>query len=141
MSRFFLLLLAVVFAAGARAADISVSDAWIRLLPAGVPAGGFFTVRNRGSQAVTLTGASSPDYAMVMLHETREEGGVSKMSAVPGIAVPPGGKVSFRPGGYHLMLTHPRHPIAVGAHVPVTLEFAGGGKVTAQFEVRGPAAR
>jgi copper(I)-binding protein len=141
MPRFIFLLLAIAFAASARAADIAVFDAWIRLLPAGAPAGGFFTIRNRGARAVTLAGASSSDYAMIMLHQTREEGGVSKMAAVPAVTIPPGGTLSFRPGGYHLMLMEPRHQIAVGSHVPVTLEFAGGGKVTAPFAVRGPAAR
>lgn len=75
------------------AAGITVTDAWIRLLPAGVPAGGFFTLYNQGTRAVTLVGAKSPEYGMVMMHRSFEEGGASKMVQVERIDVPPGGKV------------------------------------------------
>lgn len=141
MARFFVLIASALFAASAWAADLTVSGAWIRRLPAGVPAGGFFTVHNVGKQDTALVGASSPAYGMVMIHKSKEEGGVSKMAKVGKIELPAGGKVSFRPGGYHLMLIHARHEIALGAKIPVTLEFAGGQKVTTLFEVRGPTAR
>jgi periplasmic copper chaperone A len=141
MARVAVLIASALLAASAWAADITVSGAWIRHLPAGVPAGGFFTVHNLGSKATALVGASSPDYGMVMLHETVEEGGVAKMVAVDKIVLPAGGKVTFRPGGYHLMLMHAKHEIAVGSKVPVTLQFSGGQTVTAIFEVRGPTAR
>ncbi|HVB47028.1 MAG TPA: copper chaperone PCu(A)C [Burkholderiales bacterium] len=141
MARLALLLASALFAASAWAAGISVSGAWIRHLPAGVPAGGFFTVHNQGRQAAALVGASSPDYGMVMIHQTVEKGGMSMMKPVDRIEVPAGGKVTFRPGGYHLMFMQAKHDIKVGSKVPVTLEFSGGRKVSAQFEVRGPTAR
>lgn len=141
MKRLAVLIASVLFAATAWAGDVTVSGAWIRHLPAGVPAGGFFTAQNHGKQATALVGASSPDYMMVMMHKTVEQGGVSKMMAVDKVELPAGGEVSFHPGGYHLMFMHARHEIRVGSKVPVTLEFSGGEKVTAQFEVRGPTAR
>jgi len=98
-------------------------------------------LHNESKDAIALVGASSPDYAMVMLHKTVEEGGTSKMMAVDRIEVPAGGAVTFHPGGYHLMLMHAKHEIKVGSRIPVTLVFSGGAKVTAQFEVRGPTAR
>lgn len=141
MARLALLIASALFAASAWAADITVSGAWIRHLPAGVPAGGFFTVHNQGRQAAALTGASSPAYGMVTIHQTVEKGGMSMMMPVERIEVPAGGKVSFRPGGYHLMFMQAKHDIKVGSKVPVTLEFSDGQKVSAQFEVRGPTAR
>lgn len=141
MSRLFVLMVAALFAASAWAADLTVSGAWIRKLPADAPAGGYFIVHNLGTQAIALVGASSPDYGMVMLHKSSEEGGVSRMAEVDSVPVPAGGKVSFAPGGYHLMLMHAKHAIGIGTKIPVTLEFAGGQKVTALFEVRGPTAR
>ena len=141
MARVALLIASALFAVSAWAADITVSGAWIRHLPAGVPAGGYFTVHNQGRETAALVGASSPDYGMVMIHRTVEKGGMSMMRPVDRIEVPAGGKVSFRPGGYHLMFMQAQHDIEVGSRVPVTLEFSGGQKVSAQFEVRGPTAR
>ncbi|MDA8110209.1 MAG: copper chaperone PCu(A)C [Betaproteobacteria bacterium] len=141
MARLAVLIASALFAASAWAADLTVSGAWIRHLPAGVPAGGFFTVHNLSKQDTALVGASSPDYGMVMIHKTIEEGGVSRMVEGGKIVLPAGGKVAFRPGGYHLMLMHAKHEIKVGTKIPVTLEFAGGQKVTALFEVRGATAR
>lgn len=131
----------LVFSASAWAGELHVSGAWIRLLPAGAPAGGFFSLNNTGKEPVTLTGASSPDFSKVMLHKTVEKGGVSKMMAVHKLEVPAGGKVQFRPGGYHLMLMRAAHTIRLGSSVPVVLHFAGGQQLTAQFRVRGPSAK
>src|SRR5690606_35635470 len=69
---------------------VTASDCWIRLLPAPVPAGGFFVAHNAGADDVVLTGAHSPDYGMVMLHETTESGGMSKMAMVHQVTIPAG---------------------------------------------------
>jgi copper(I)-binding protein len=141
MARFTVLILSALFAASAWAAGLSVSEAWIRHLPAGVPAGGYFTLQNQGKKAVTLVGASSPAYGMAMMHKTFEESGLSKMIAVDRIDVPAGGKLVFGPGAYHLMLVRAAHDIKIGSKIPVALKFSDGQKITAQFEVRGPTAK
>ena len=141
MVRLTILIVSALFTVSAWAAGISVSGAWIRQLPAGVPAGGFFTLQNQGKEAVALVAASSPEYGMVMLHKSVEEGDISRMMPVDKIEVPAGGKVLFRSGSYHLMLMNAKHNIKVGSRIPVVLEFSGGQKVTAQFEVRGPTAK
>ena len=141
MARLTFLIASALFAASAWAAGISISGAWIRQLPAGVPAGGFFTLLNGGKEAVALVAASSSEYGMVMIHKSIETAGTSNMIPVDRIDVPAGGKVQFRPGGYHLMLMDAKHNIKIGSSIPVALEFSGGQKVTAQFEVRGPTAR
>lgn len=141
LPRHLLLIVFLLFAGSVWAAGIEVSGGWIRLLPAGVPAGGYLALRNSGERAMTLVGASSPDYHMVMIHKTVEQGGMSQMIDVDKIEVPAGGEVSFSPGGYHLMLMNPTRDIAVGSKIPVTLKFSDGKEVTAQFEVRGPSGK
>lgn len=123
---------------GSWAADLNVSDAWIRILPGGAPAGGYFLLHNGGKQPVVLVGASSAAFGHVMMHRTAEEGGVTRMLPVDRVEVRPGGRVAFAPGGYHLMLMQPTRKIAAGERIPVTLEFAGGRKLTTEFQVRGP---
>jgi periplasmic copper chaperone A len=102
------------------------------------PAGGFFTVKNDTDRAVELTGASSPACGSMMLHQTEEENGVEKMLPVKSVTVPPHGTLSFHPGGYHIMCMMPQPSMVVGTNVPVTLKFADGQTVIAQFRVTGP---
>ena len=139
--RFLALAFCTLFPISALAADLRVEDAWIRLLPGGAPAGGYFVVHNAASHHAVLVSAASAAFGQVMMHKTTEEGGVSRMLHVNSVDVPAGGKVSFAPGGYHLMLMQPTRKFAQGERIPVMLEFLDGRQVTAEFQVRGPTAK
>jgi copper(I)-binding protein len=125
----------------ASAAGVHLSDGWIRLLPAGVPAAGYFAVRNTGNAPARLVAATSPAFGEVMLHKSVEEKGRSTMVHLDQVDVSPGGEVVFKPGSYHLMLIKPTRALRIGEKVPVTFEFASGEKITEPFEVRGPAGK
>lgn len=122
----------LLLAVPAFAADMQVSDAWIRSLPANLPAAGYFTLRNDGKATVELTGAASAACGMAMLHRSTATG----MEDVSSVAVAPGATVKFAPGGYHLMCMNPTGAIKPGAKVSVTLSFSDGSKVTGDFAVR-----
>lgn len=139
LRRLAVLLFSLVSSTAVWPADLKVSDAWMRALPGEAPGGGYFLLLNRGKQPVVLVGASSAAFGHVMMHRTAQERGVSRMLPVETVEVPAEGRVVFAPGGYHLMLILPTRKIAVGERIPVTLEFAGGEKLTAEFQVRGPA--
>jgi len=126
----------VVLPAGAQAAGPSVSGAWFRALPAHLPAGGYFELHNNGTSAISLVGAASPACDTVMLHQSSHSGGMAHMMPVAKVDVPGGGKVSFAPGGYHLMCMKPTPALTPGATVPVTLKFADGTKLDVTFDVR-----
>jgi copper(I)-binding protein len=127
--------------ATAASAPVTISDAWIRALPASVPSGGYFTLRNGGDKSVTLTGADSPACGMLMLHRSQNSGGMSGMTDMAQVVVPAGGEVRFAPGGYHLMCMDAKAMLKPGAQIPVTLQFADGTKVTASFAVRNAAGK
>jgi periplasmic copper chaperone A len=129
---------AAMAAAATPAATITVSDAWVRWLPANLPAGGYVTLKNTGTRVQVLTGATSPDYAEVSLHQSVQRDGVSQMQPVSRVEIPPGGALSLAGGGYHLMLEQPTRPLKPGDQVSITLHFAGGSATTARFEVRSP---
>ena len=117
--------------------QVSVHDAWIRWLPAGLPAAGYMRVENHSSKPVTLVNADSPrHYSSVMLHETLKSSGLATMGKVDGVVIPAHSVLHFAPGGYHIMLMNPKHAIKPGASIPIVLRFAGGGHVTAHFIVR-----
>jgi hypothetical protein len=129
----------VVAGSGDRPAEeLQIEQAWIRWLPANLPAGGYLTVTNRGDRPVVLIGASSPDYAGVGLHRSVTEGGLSKMQPVSQILIAPHTMLSFSDSGYHIMLTMPTRPVAPGGQVPITLQFADGRSLLVNFEVRAP---
>jgi len=118
-------------------APLLVTEAWIRALPAGLPDGGYFTLKNPTAKTVTLTGAASPACGMLMLHRSETMSGMSSMSDVVSIDVPAGATVKFAPGGYHLMCMNPASAIKPGGRIKVELEFAGGATVPVEFAVRG----
>jgi copper(I)-binding protein len=116
--------------------DIQASEAWIRWLPADLPSGGYLTLRNLSNEPRRLTGASSPEFGSVSLHQTRDAHGVSGMSPVDSILIAAHGTLQFAPGGYHMMLMQPAHALHPGDHVPITLRFADGAALQVTFEVR-----
>ena len=132
-------LLVFITMCAAKAAELTVSEAWIRALPPSVPSGGYFTLHNGGTKSVTLTGAESPACGMLMLHKSENHGGMGTMMEMETVEVPPGGTVRFAPGGYHLMCTDATGAIQPGKTVPVTLLFRDGVKIVAGFAVKNAA--
>jgi copper(I)-binding protein len=126
----------MMMAVPAPAAEVQVSDAWFRALPAKVPAGGYFTLHNSGTAGIVLEGAQTAACAMLMLHRSMESGGMSRMEDVARVPVPPGGTVAFAPGGYHLMCMDPSPAMTPGRSVAVTLRFSDGTRTVANFAVR-----
>ncbi len=133
---FEIVLAGLFLAPPALASGVQVSDAWFRALPAKVPAGGYFTLRNSGTAEVALTGTQTPACSMLMLHRSTESGGMSSMEDVASVPVAPGETVKFAPGGYHLMCMDPSPAMKPGNTVAVTFKFSDGSKVTANFAVR-----
>ncbi len=130
--------IAPAFATGL--ATVQAKGAWIRWLPANLPAGGYVELGNTGDKPVVLLGAESPDYGNTMLHQTVSKGGVSEMIHVDKITIPAHGHMAFSPGGYHIMLMQPKKDVKPGDKVPITFRFEGGKTLTVDFEVRKPGA-
>ena len=115
---------------------VTVANSWFRALPANLPAGGYFELRNTGRWPVLLRGARSPACGMLMLHLSENNGGMSSMRHVDSIDVAPGGLLEFKQGGYHLMCMDPTAAMKPGASVAVMLKFADGSKVSTTFAVK-----
>jgi periplasmic copper chaperone A len=133
--------LATGLAASAGTAEIAVTNAWFRALPGGLPAGGYFSLHNGGSANLELVGAKSSACGMLMLHESTENGGVSRMMQPRSVTVPAGGAVDFAPGGYHLMCMDPGAAMVPGKKLIVTLVFAGGTRIDTSFVVKNAAGK
>jgi hypothetical protein len=141
-------LLAAALVAPATARDYAIGDLaiqapWSRATPPAAKVGaGYLSIANRGTSADRLVAAQSPVAGRVEIHEMRMDAGIMRMRELAqGLALPPGGQVDLKPGGYHLMLMDLRAPLREGAAVPVTLVFERAGRIDVEFQVAPAAAR
>lgn len=130
------LLLPLSAGTAAAAGTVAVTEAWARAGTASAPTGAaYVTLKNAGSEADRLLGASSPVAERAELHTHSMDKGVMVMQAVPAIEVPAGGSVTLRPGGTHVMLIGMKQALTVGSRFPLTLTFEKAGAVTAEVSV------
>ena len=120
------------------AGSITIESPWLRFIIKDRPVAAYFSLRNDTDRPVELTGAASSGCGMVMLHQSKETGGVDKMLSVKSVTVPAHGTLNFTTGSYHLMCMNPQSTVAVGGAVPVILKFADGRTISADFQVKGP---
>ncbi|HWM68003.1 MAG TPA: copper chaperone PCu(A)C [Steroidobacteraceae bacterium] len=111
-------------------------DAWVRATPGVDMAVAYLTLRNASASAVTVTGVESPIAGHAMIHETKVEGGQSKMRPHEQLVVAPGATIKLEPGGLHVMLHDLKQPLTVGQKVPLVIQLAGGGTIQASALVR-----
>lgn len=121
--------------AGGAPLDVAVEDARAVLLPRQRGRwAGYLTLRNNGQATARLVGASTPLAARVEIHETATESPVAPDRRRESVVLPPGGAVSFGPGGLYLALFDPVTNLRGGDRFPLTLRFTGG-DVTAILSV------
>jgi len=118
---------------------LTVTDAWVRL-PAGssTTTAAYLVIKNGGTTADALTGASSNAAGMVSVHQTgMDSSGMMGMTPVDRIEIAPGATVTLEQGGYHIMLEGLTRTLAVGQKIELTLTFEKAGTITVSAEVRG----
>jgi len=122
-------LLTVLFAGAALAqnGEVQITDAWARATPGGAQAAAAY-VTLEAPAGDRLTGVSTPAAHKADIHEMSMDNGVMKMRPVDGVDLPPGQKVTLKPGGYHIMLTGLAKPLVEGQSFPLTLDFAKAGE-------------
>jgi hypothetical protein len=116
---------------------VMVSDAWIREAPPNTSSlAGYMVIKNHSNKNQTLLSASSSAFAMVMIHRSEQKNGMAHMTHQKQVVIPAKAKITFAPGGYHLMLMKPKQPLKAGAHVTVSLVFANEKILRVNFKVR-----
>ena len=121
------------------AGKLSVYDAWIRQAPPGATMmAGYATLKNEGDAPIKVLTVQSDAFRQSSIHETVVERGVSRMRELPRVDLAPGATIEMKPGGAHLMLMEPRHPILVGDKVHMVFLLADGTRVETYFDVVAP---
>ena len=129
------LLLVVAAPIAAAATGPTVEQAWARATPPGVDVGAVYLTIVGGPADDRLTSASTARASMVHLHTIDESGGVAKMRAVGGIAVPAGKRVVLAPKGTHIMLMGLGRPLVAGEKFSLTVRFDKAGERTVDVAV------
>jgi len=117
---------------------LAVEGAWARPAAAGAETAAYFTIRGEAGQPDLLLEASSPDAAVVELHEvTADASGMTGMHPIDRLDIPGGGEtVELKPGGFHLMVMGLSKELAVGGTLELHLVFAHAGTVIVQAEIK-----
>jgi copper(I)-binding protein len=120
-------LLASLLLALPAAAQVTVTDPWVRGTVSGQMATGAF-MKLTSARDAKLVEARSPVAGVVEIHEMAIVDNVMRMRAVPALDLPAGRTIELKPGGYHVMLMDLKEPMAEGRTVPVTLIVETAGK-------------
>jgi copper(I)-binding protein len=134
----------ILFAASAPAhaeGKLTVFDAWIRAAPPDSHMmAGYATLKNMGDTPIKLLTVQSDAFRQSSIHETVVEHDVTKMRELPRLDIAAGATIEMKPGGRHLMLLDPRHPIVVGEKVHMVFLLNDGTRVETYFDVIAPQA-
>jgi periplasmic copper chaperone A len=71
-----------------------------------------------------------------MLHQSSNEGGMSRMAMLDSLAIPAHGKALLAPASYHLMLMKAATPVKPGDTVRLNLRFTDGSTLATDFIAR-----
>jgi hypothetical protein len=124
-----------------RVGGILVDHPVIRVAsPAAKTGAGFLTITNSGRSADRLLSVTTSASARSDLHGTTSSNGVMQMRAqAGGVPVPAGGKVTFQPGGLHVMFIGLKQAMPAGTMVDAVLRFEKAGSVAVKFKAEGAA--
>jgi copper(I)-binding protein len=92
----------------------------------------YFTVLNGGGTDDTLLAVRSDRVGEAVLHGVDEVGHMVRAAAV---AVPAGGRLRLRPGGYHVMLSRLAGEPGAGDTIPFELTFRHAGSLRVRAPV------
>jgi periplasmic copper chaperone A len=120
------------FAQAGETSKVNVEQPWARATPAGATTGAvYMTLANKSDTADRLTAASSDVASKVQIHEMAVVNGIMKMRQLAnGLAIPAGGSVTLKPGGYHVMLIALKKRLIAGQTLPLRLTFAKAGTIS-----------
>ena len=117
--------------------SIIVIDGYIREMPPGQNiTAAFMTLKNPTLGSCRLTEAFSAIADKTEIHSHFHKNGMMSMRPIDGIDIPPKKSISFKPGGYHLMLFGLKLELKKSAQHEITLNFVGCPTVTFSADVR-----
>jgi copper(I)-binding protein len=118
--------------------SIQVSDVWARPGLIDGNSAVFFMIDNPTGEDDQLLSAASDIAQAVEIHQSTMHEGVMKMEKQDFIPVPAGERVTFEPGGLHIMLIGLHQPLNSGDTFTLNLNFDIAGEITLDVTVKEP---
>ncbi len=116
---------------------LSATNARMVLAPvAGNPAAVYFDLAYDGDRNLALSGAAVEGAESAMIHEMSEWEGKMQMAEALPIVLKKGDKLTFAPGGKHVMAMNVSPEMMPGGTTEVTLIVSGGDKLSFPAEIR-----
>lgn len=132
-----MVMLALLVSGGVHAAELEVSDAYVRATPPGMTiTAAFFRISNTSNEEVSLKAVAVAGASKAEIHEHKNEGGMMQMREVESLDIPAKGSAVLEPGGYHVMIFGLTEPLRPGAAIDMTLTFDNGESIELHPEVR-----
>ena len=125
------------FAVNNQFSNITIDDPWVRSAPPNAPAlGAFMEISNHSDDDIKLLSANAHGYKYLELHKTVPQDGMMKMVKQDFIPIPAHGKLTLKPGSWHIMMIKPKEVPKEGGSVAIKLVFDNGLSKTIHAKVR-----
>lgn len=122
-----ILAILAAFLGFALAADIEVSDIFVRQTPPNAKNTAIFlTLKNTTGKDISLVDAESNLSEKIELHTHLHDGGKMTMMKVDAIVIPANSSAELKPGGDHIMLFDIKESVKSDTKVDLTLSFSNG---------------
>lgn len=110
--------------------DITIETAWARASIGTMrPAAAYLTIKSSGNNSDVLLNIKTEVAGVAEVHKTTMKDGVSKMGPVGPLPINAGDRITFAPGGLHIMMMMLKKPLKKGETFPMTLIFEKAGQV------------
>ena len=132
----FLLTLVLVLSPQTWAADLSVSDAWVRATPPGkMMTAAYATLQNTSNATLVITGVTSDVTAHTSVHETLINRDRATMRPVQRLRLNAGERTHLAPGGMHIMLMKLSEPLTDAQSIDICFTLENNEPVCNEFSV------
>lgn len=133
----YLIIIFLLYSPAHAASPVTIQDPWIREAPPNMHhLAAYMSMSNESEQVITLVDILSEDFSEIEIHKTSMKDGMGSMEYVQQLDVLPNKVITFKPGGYHLMLMGPKRRLQAGDQVGLKLVFSDGMEVPVIFVVR-----
>ena len=122
-------LITFLFLFSLQAAELQVSNEWIRPGAKGMGTALYFVVENQSDVPDTLYKVTSDVSSMIQLHETYTKDEMMGMREVGEMVIEPESSLELKPGGYHIMVMKLKRDIKVGGKAEFVLNFKNVGDI------------
>lgn len=110
------------------AADsLMIHDAWIpEMPPVSRVHAGFASFHNSTDKDIEINAFSSPDYARIEMHLSKDVNGMARMIPQKSLIVQANQMLTLKHGSYHLMMFQPVRKLKNGDSVKLSLHLSNG---------------